>query len=59
MNADEYRRRRRQIGSMKVAAAALGVTKITILRRENGHTSITEEAATLIRKITQTQQTTP
>lgn len=54
MSPETYKRHRLILGTQKRAAELLGVTRLTILRREAGRLPITREAALAIERLTTT-----
>ena len=44
MKPEEYKSTRESIGTQEAVAELLGITKMTIIRREKGKTPITREA---------------
>lgn len=51
MTPEQYRTHREQIGTQERVAGLLGLKRLAIVRRENGETRITEEAAIAIAEL--------
>jgi DNA-binding transcriptional regulator YiaG len=51
MTPAEYKSARQRIGSQKTVAASLGVSRVTVARRETGGQVITREAALALRAL--------
>lgn len=55
MNARDYKKLRKQIGTQKEVAVVLGVTRETISNRETGTASISTEAELALRRLAEIQ----
>jgi len=51
MTPDEYRTERKRRGTQKAVAESLGVSRVTVARREAGSIPVTREAALALRHL--------
>ena len=56
MSPEKYKATREKIGTQERVAGLLGLKRLAIVRRENGETRITEEAAIAINELAKRHQ---